>query len=225
MARLKSRQNFPVGGWMFHQPETGWNSNPWVGFTDVVEQIINHRRANPRFKLSVAREHVEWELEQFTVSRLQSIPSGDQFLINAAQAPPPPNFQPPPQPRARPVAAGGVKKAKAGASLMLDWLGDGLTPAPRDEAEARAKVCVTCPKNTAPNALQKGYSWLASGLGLLIEAKNDLKLATSLDDKLHTCSVCDCSLVLKVHAPMQHVQKNTPEEVRKNLPAHCWIIA
>lgn len=225
---LKSRNAFPPSGWMYYQPETNWQSNPHVGFNDVVQQIIDHRKANPRFNLSTDVGTVERELEQYTEARLRSQfgDAANEYLAGPPGAPP--SFTPPRLRRHQDgVVAGGVAKAqriRAGIGLMLDWLGDSLKPVEQGLANSRAAVCLNCPFNKRVGALQSvTIGVVADGVHKLMEEKSEMKLATPDDSQLHTCSLCDCVLTLKVWTPTEHVKKHTDDALKNSLPDHCWV--
>lgn len=206
---------------MFREAQTGWQSNPHVGFDAVVSQIIQHRKANPRFNLSTDPDAVAWELEQYTVKRLQGMKGGETYLIGEPSM----DFEPPKwgPPQRRKGAAAVADKLKAGLSLMREWIGDGLKPVDKTLAEARGAVCVTCPYNQEPNAAQAVFASGARAVALLIEARNDMNLSTSHDHLLKTCSICSCSLPLKVWAGLNHIIKGTTKDELQRLPDHCWI--
>lgn len=225
---LKSRNAFPPSGWAYYQPETNWQSNPNVGFSDVVQQIIEHRKANPRFNLSTDVGTVERELEQYTEARLRSQygDAANEYLINSGGSPP--SFTPP---RLRHHQAGAVavvgekvSRVSAGIGLMIDWLGDGLKPVEQERANHRAQACVNCQFNQRVSVLQKvTIGTVADGVHKLMEEKAEMKLATPDDQRLFTCALCDCVLSLKVWTPTEHVKKHTDEKLFQTLPAHCWV--
>ena len=221
MPRLRSRLEQPPYGFKFHQAETGFDTNPWIGFDGAVDEIITNRKGNPRFNLPTDRASVESELEDYTVRRIMDMPGASGFLLDA------PNVSPPsfPMPRQRQdaAAAGGAKRAVAGAALLIDWLGDGLKPVTAPHAAQRALVCVECPLNRDPNLAQSAMGAVARGFHLLMEAKNAMSLSTPSDSKLKTCQACDCDLKLKVHAEMAHIKKHTKQETYDRLATPCWI--
>lgn len=226
---LKSRNVFPPGSWLFYQPETGWSSNPNVGFNDVVQQIIDHRKANPRFNLQTDRAQVEQELENYTIARLRS-QYGDRAKEWMTMAPgdTPPSFTPPrlrrQQDGAVAAGVGKVKRVSAGIGLMLDWLGSGLKPVDQETANSRAHICLNCRFNQPTSLVQRvTLGTVADGIHKLMEEKSEMKLATPDDAKLRTCSLCDCVLALKVWTPMDHVRAHTDEKLKSELPDHCWV--
>lgn len=226
---LKSKQEFIPGGWAFYQAEMDWTlpSPLSTGFEDAVTKIINIRLDNPRFKLPTDRPTVAAELENFTEMRLRQTygNKANQWLVGAP-ATASPNF--PWQPLRKAAGAVAVvnaaERAVAGIGLLTEWLGAGLKPVDQNTADSRAAICAVCPKNVAPTIVQRAYGKVADGLHLLMNAKSDLKLATSLDDKLQTCSACDCRLTLKVWTPAEHIKANTSQAVMADLHGSCWIL-
>lgn len=225
---LKSRNMFPPNGWAYYQPETNWQSNPNVGFSDVVQQIIEHRKANPRFNLSTDVGTVERELEQYTEARLRS-QFGDgasEYLINSGS--PPPSFTPPRLRRHQAGAVAGVgakvERIRAGIGLMIDWLGDGLKSVDQERANQRATVCATCEFNQRATLLEQlTTNPAAAGIKSLLEERVEMKLSTPHDEGLQMCKKCDCVLKLKVFTPFKHVLEHTSKEVMDSLPSFCWI--
>jgi len=86
MTRLRDRNVYPPGGWQFVQAETGWRiPKPLeVNFSQAVELIIAHRKANPSLPLATDFASVAWELEGRTIARIQ--PSAPNFLVDLEPA-------------------------------------------------------------------------------------------------------------------------------------------
>ena len=70
---LLSETQFPPGGFMFYQPETRWSAPPG-SFNATVKAIIEHRKANPRFGLSINPDTVSLELHAYNCVRLHGDP-------------------------------------------------------------------------------------------------------------------------------------------------------
>lgn len=233
MAILKSRTVFPPGGWVFQQPQTGWASNPWVGFDQVVEQIIEHRKSNPRFNLPTQVNIVAFELEQFTVKRMASIKGGNNYIIGDQQADPPPPKRKPPQ--KDDVVAGAKKTVEtvaqnigkyvnntvAGISLYVEWFGD--KPVPLELAESRASICLGCPKHVSGNIFQRFNQIASREIMAVFGTLKKMNLKTSKDAQLGACDVCDCPMQAKVWSPRQIILNHLKPERFEELPPHCWI--
>lgn len=81
----------------------------------------------------------------------------------------------------------------------------------KEEAERRATICATCPKNTVVRGC-----WGCFGLGKLVQlflGKN----GTSKDRALDACSVCKCVLRAKVWLKLETIDNSGLE-----YPDHCW---
>jgi hypothetical protein len=122
------------------------------------------------------------------------------------------------------AAVGAIKKSAAGVRAIAEWLGGGLRPVEKLKAENRGGTCATCPLNQLGNFWQKLDAAAAKQIKDLVEAKNDMQLATPIDDKLHSCTACDCWVPLKIWVPLKHVMNNTSREVRSKLDPGCWIL-
>lgn len=209
----------PNGGWCFRQPQTGFvldrSSKPSsvsITLDQAAELVQKHRLQNPQFNLPVSFQAVRTEVLNYNRQRL-GLPASDA----------PPKSTPQHQFRAA-GAVDHVGKTAAGIRLVVDWLGSGLVPVPRAEAEQRAAICVTCPQNQTGDLWQRLDAKAADGLKRLLSIKADMTLATTLDGKLKTCVACDCHLPLKVFVPMKHILDNTTPEVMANLDPRCWIL-
>lgn len=213
-----SETRTPNGGWCFYQPQTKFTINRQskpssVSLTldQAAELVQKHRLQNPQFNLPDDFHSVRREIIQYNRQRL-GIPPDDS----------PPKFIPQPPKRAA-VVVDHVSKTAAGIRLVVDWLGSGLRPVPASEAEARAKICATCPQNQTGDLWQRLDAKAADGLKRLISIRSEMALMTPYDASLKTCLACDCHLPLKVHAPLAHILANTSDEVKAKLDPRCWI--
>lgn len=209
----------PNGGWCFRQPQTGFKldrttkpSAISVTLDQAAELVQKHRLQNPQFNLPVAFQAVRTEVLNYNRQRL-GLPPSDA----------PPKSTPRQQSHAAAVVD-HVGKTAAGIRLVVDWLGNGLLPVPKAEAESRAAICVTCPQNQTGDLWQRLDAKAADGLKRLISIKADMTLSTTQDARLKTCLACDCHLPLKVFAPMEHILENTSPEVMAQLDPRCWIL-
>lgn len=220
---LKSRLNFPPGGFTFYQAETGWQAPQWLTFDATVQNIIIHRRANSRFAhLSIDPGVVANELDAYNAARLKDLPGGAAYIT---QGDGPPSFRTPRLPRQSPrvVAAEGVRKTMAGVGTILSWLGDGLEPVAQETANARAEICVGCDRNTRSEGIHRALNTVGDILHSIAQAKAQMKLATPSDEKLESCAACGCVLQTKVWVPAEHIKKGITPEVESKLSPQCWI--
>lgn len=201
----------------------------------VARAILALRQGNraltAQHNLSLDFNTISNELDEFNAQRCMAHGWND-FVQDVGTGPPQPVF-PSPQ-RLRPLAAAtnAVKRPLIGVNVVKDWLGDGLKPVASELSEKRAAICADCPQNQDPNFIQKLAAVAAEGLRSLMVIRGDLGAKTTLDEKLHSCQVCDCALQLKVHTPIEHIIKRTPPDimakflaVRTRSNQLCWIVS
>ena len=210
---------------MFTQPHTGAQFHTW-DFNSLVQQIVDHRKQNPRFKLPTDPAVVAGEVDSANATRMVTIRNADSYIIKEGQTDAFP-FPGPSHGLSRRLAAvaGSVKRMAEGSALLADWLATGGNAVAPDLASARALVCCGCPLNSrAPLT-----DWFAVPAAELIRKelskRSDLKLATAVDDQLGTCAACLCSLPLKVHCPIDYIRDHLNPAVKGQLDPRCWILS
>lgn len=240
MPRLKSRQEYPPGGFLFVEPGIPQWQPPPGSFNAVATAILQLRLGNPAITAQGNRSTqlsvIENELDEFNAQRCLSHGWTD-FVENSAGPPSPVFLSPQRLPRPAAVGVGtSLKRAAVGVATIRDWwLGDSLKPVEVSLAEKRAQVCVECVKNGDPNLLERLTGSAATMLKGLIQAKEDMELKTSVDDKLHTCTCCGCNLGIKIWVKSDYLLKHLkPEDISalkavvlkkdKITPMTCWII-
>lgn len=232
MLKLKSRQQNIPGGFVFLQAETGFEAPKNLSFNSVVDAVVKHRLGNPwitkKHNLATDWNSVADEVEHMNALRMQSNPKWSHFLGaddgGASFSGP---FRFPSQHQPANVVGGQVKKVAAGVKVLLDWLGSGGRAVPKEQAEKRAATCVLCPQNKDGDWTAMFTKPVSEMLRLQLGIKNDLKLATSKDDKLYVCQACSCPLKLKVWSPLKHVLDNMDDATKARLqPSEpvCWIL-
>lgn len=104
---------------------------------------------------------------------------------------------------------------------LLQWGRQGMELVEAPEAEKRARVCARCPKNT-PVSGCKGCFFRP-----VREAIKGFKggRRTTMDEALHVCEACGCSLEVKVWFPLGVLWKNMPKKVKDELHEDCWLRA
>lgn len=221
---LKSRTQWPPGGWKFRQQQTNWTLPPGLDFDTAVRAIVNHRKANQQHRLSLDRDVVANELDDYTCRRLKNHPS---YCVDATAA----SFSVPLPRRSHRVGvndgvAGGkryLQNASAGIKLWIDWFGEGR-PVDRAIAEDRAVICSRCDQNDKNLSLVQRFTQMAvREIKAIFSALNDLDMHTSKDDELVVCRACDCPLKAKVWAPLHIIKKHLSEEAFGRLDSQCWI--
>lgn len=228
--RLKSLNTFPPGGWQFKQKETHWVLPPGLTFSQAVTRIIEHRRANTldaKHKASVDAEKVAKELEEHTIVR---IGFNSSFVYSLD----PEKKNPLIQELASWVKSlhqKGVllveklKNSVAGIRVIREWFGDGGMPVEQEKAESRAATCEACENNIKTGWWGKLTKPVASKIQEHMQVKNKLEIAVPNEEKLGSCSACDCHLPLKVHVPISYIAENTTPEILEKLTPQCWILS
>lgn len=235
MARMKNRGNIPPGGWQYLQPQSG-RQFAGLDIYTTAQEVLDHRKGNPfmcqQHNLSLDQNTIMNEIDEYTAAACLAHPGWEQFVGDSS---PPKTWSPSALPRRLlnvAGAAGAVKRTASGLKLIISWLGESLKPVPHELAEQRALRCLKCPHNADPNWMSKLTASVASEVKAILEVKNDLKLSTSVDDKIHFCDICLCTLSLKVHSPLKLILENTEESVLKkhaevttNTGEKCWVIS
>jgi|KBSMisStaDraftv2_1062788.scaffolds.fasta_scaffold01511_27 hypothetical protein len=219
--RLRDRNKFPPGGFRFYVPETRWSIQPWVSFDVAVQQIIQHRQANPFLTQSKGWSTdpgiVADELDAFNAAVCEQMRWMDFIGEGGGPAGPPKamSHQSPSSRSAQVVA--GVKTIAA-------WELAGGNVVDRALANARAKTCSACIKNESGDLLSFFTEQAARLIKLQLETKNNMKLSTDFDPLLGVCSACGCVNKLKVWAPLDIILKEMKPETKAALAANCWVL-
>jgi len=217
---------FPNGGWVFHQPQTGWNAPTPVAstFDQTVKLIIKHRQANPaivaKHKLSTDPAVVSQELIKF------------QQIRGALPPDPIPKLTPPVStPRmagAVREAVAAVRKVAAGAALLFEWEEAGMPHVEQSLADTRSETCSTCPKNEKGKNLTDIFTVpVADMIKKKMERLEQSNLRTKHDSQLAVCSACLCPMRTKVWIGLDlilnRMKPETLAELNQTNP-RCWIL-
>lgn len=119
-----------------------------------------------------------------------------------------------------------LKQDAAALPMLLDWLGEGLVTVNPGLAIRRARTCVKCTQNTAPNWWAKNFrNPIAKVITsqLKLQAETDVKLPVDLEKVVNMCRICGCCLKLKVWTPIEHIANHTTTEQLEQYPDFCWI--
>jgi hypothetical protein len=220
MSRLKDRNKFIPNGFVFYQPETGWQPQRMQSFETIVGAIIAHRNANAwlRDKNGWPTDHdaVADELDRFNTKICQQM-GWTSYISEGTDTSPPP-----PMPLPQRLLRKGANVA-AGAEILVDWILDGAEAVPSQQSTARALVCTTCEKNGKGDLLSIFTRPAAEAIRRTVQRKNAMNLTTIHDDALGVCTVCDCPLQLKVHLKIEAIAAKLSPAVQSELPEWCWI--
>ena len=230
--RIKNRQLSIPNGYKFTQPETGWTAPRFASFNSIVKNLIIHRKGRPdlvaKHKWRTDMEGVEFEVEQFNIQLCLRHGWNDYVEgLEGGSGPVPKSIPPQPQEVEKvSAAAGRAKKIWSGVKTLNDWIDSGEPASTSELSNARATICVACPKNTAGDFTSWFTKPAAGAIKTQIEKLQERKLSTLLDEKLNVCDVCLCPLKLKVHTPIKHIKANMSELVLADLQKveKCWIV-
>ena len=167
---------------------------------------------------------IENEVDEQNAQRCLS--HGWSAFVEDSVGPPQPVFhQPQRLPRVAAAATSVKRGATVGVAMIRDlWLGDSLRPVKPELSENRAQVCVKCPRNDGDKSfLDKLTTEAANTVRALLQAKYDIDVRTTVDDKLGMCRACGCVLPLKVHVSLVEAKKKLKPEEFAQLHETCWI--
>jgi hypothetical protein len=232
MARLKSFDAHPPGGFQVLIPEIGMRKPETGSFTHCENFVMGVVRGNrflaEKHSWNPSREWARAYVENQNVARCLAKPEYHHFLIlDGEPAALPPRDIPDGGHSKKNVLADAVGAAKgvaAGVRVLLDWLGSGGKPVNQEVASGRALICASCPKNNGGDWKRVFTEPVANKIRAQLEIKHQMKLATAHDGALTVCSACDCPLPLKVWTPLEHILKFTEEDTAAKLDPRCWII-
>jgi hypothetical protein len=224
--------HWPPGGWQYLDPKTGYRELKPIerDKMEVANAILAMRRNNrahyppntatleasiAELELYTARRLFNKGLKQYVVTSIPAPPVTVKKKLEAVVA-------------ARPAARSNwfdqLKNIAGGVATLADWVGHGQQTIDQAKANARASICLSCPKNQKTGLIGSIVSSIANAIQSQTELKNHLKLSTPSDEKLHTCSACDCHLPLKVWVPIITIKKHLDPEVYVQLDPNCWIL-
>lgn len=192
MATLRHHSITPPGGWRYVQPETGVRFAS-DNFRSLCEDVAKHR-AYKALPLDTIAADIERQL--CTALDLEWC-------------------RPAPGETHRPVRDLTYELTPALAlnamRAVTQFLKDGATPVPREEAERRAALCRGCPFNQPAKfcACSSVYTAVES---LIPRDRRPTGLAV--------CTACGCSLAAKVNLPASAIAASLPAELV--LPGWCW---
>lgn len=217
-ARLKDRQHQIPNGFSFALPELNWQSQSFQSFDSIVNSVQQLIQANDKMAREkgwpYTRETIADWVDAYNASVCQFNGWNDYFTGTAEVGPPP---------KSTPLSS--AQNVVAGAKTLADWIGSGAEPVSREQATARAAICVKCPV-MAKGDLGNFFTRAAAEIiRMQIETAQDLELNTKYDKELGVCSACSCPMRLKVFVSLKPILNNIPPESKSKLHSSCWIMA
>ena len=234
MPRLADRNRSLPGGLRWYESVTNWFPTPHASFDETVRQIVEHRQKNrhlaERHGWSLDPRQVALELDSFNTKVCMEM--NWREYIASDNPPEAPETKHPGGFTASQITGSlsAVKRLAAGAALLMDWEESGLAPVKAELSEARAAVCTlrpdgrACPKNSQEELSAWFTLPVASAIKSRLQRLHSLNLTTPYDAKLNVCQSCLCPLRLKVHTPIELIQKRLKPEVMADLDPECWIL-
>lgn len=236
--RLKNRTMQIPHGLRFAQPEVNWNSVGAVGkfpsWEVLVHAVIAMRVANAhhleKHQWAVDVESVANEVDAYN-TRICLDHGWVKYVMGAGGGspplPPPPPLSPDRAGQLSAVAA-KAKKIWKGVRTLNNWLDSGEPAVAKELAEARAAVCVKCPKNGKGDFTKYFTIPAADSIRRQLGRLADRNLSTSHDADISICEVCLCPLKLKVQTPLKFIKPEMSDGMIDELRAanpNCWIIS
>lgn len=112
-------------------------------------------------------------------------------------------------------------EAEAGYRTYVDWIGDGLRPVERRDAQSRANTCLQCPLHDPNSPMVKGA--IASVVKAQVEMKNKMQLRVDGEKSLGICTACGCVMRLKIWVPLKTILAGSEQATLDALHPDCWI--
>ncbi|MFI5222626.1 MAG: hypothetical protein ACHQX3_00025 [Nitrospirales bacterium] len=212
--KLKSLTQAPPNGFYYRQAESGWELSNW-DFELLCQELQKHRRANPKFRLTLDMDSIRNEVNSVNAARVAEIPGAMIYLTEGDL--PPPKFLPQRNLGQR------LKNVAIGAKANFDWLTSGAKAVAPELSESRASVCVSCPNNNSKDFTAFFTMPISIAIRKAVNRFKELKLTTSHDELLGVCDACLCPMRLKVHMEIEEIVKQMPSDSRARLWENCWV--
>lgn len=227
--RLLNTNNRVPGGWRYKQLDDSGNLlhewskdfDPWAMF---LAKVFNFRKANHLARAEMGL--VEADVTEYLAREF----GGDPKYFISAPGQKKTSLTSRFQNQNLAKLADKGKKLLSGATILADWLGDGLKPISQELAQTRSDICTgringnPCPHN---NPGFKPVEAIAEIIRAWSEKKNDMTLKVIGEDALHSCDICLCSLPTKVWAPMETIVARTSQAMfgkfSAEAPSNCWM--
>lgn len=206
MLRLKNRYQSPIGGFQFTDPQISSEPLQTYSFDELVQAVIERRKQNPRFNLSLSATAVIAEVDRQNTMRMMSLSGGNHYVVGQDE---PGEIQP------------NRRTPQADAMITIDWLGPDGKPVTAELAEKRAAVCAGCALNQPVDWTAVFTELAADKIRQQLQIRTELGLNTKSDDALQLCAACHCPNKLKIHAPLKHILAHTTAE---KLAPGCWVL-
>jgi hypothetical protein len=225
---LTNRSRQVPGGFRFQCHATGYKSPPFASFNVICNGVRAARLANP----ALVKQHnlptdlgaIEAEVDYVNALYCKEH-NYTTFFSGTEDSPRRPFTAHPLNQRGHPQnSPNALKSVAAGSAALVEWIATGAEAVPRDQANARAKVCSECPFNEAGDWTRFFVAPVSEAIRVQLNLRRQWALTTDYDDKLNICSGCLCPMKLKVHVPLDKFYPKMSEATRGNLHWTCWIL-
>ena len=219
-ARLLNRQQHIPGGFVFALPELGWRNTPYQSFDSIVGAVHGVIQSNLKLAQEKGwptdRESIANWIDSYNASVCEQAGWRNFYTGSGDVSPPPPKSTP---------LSSSVTNVAAGAKTLADWIGSGAHPVTKEQAEARAGVCVKCPMNKEGDLSNFFTRAAAEIIRMQVQTAQDLELTTKHDKQLGVCQACACPIRLKVWVALKPILEHMPAESKAALDSKCWILS
>ena len=113
-----------------------------------------------------------------------------------------------------------ITKIGKGTQIIRDWLGSDGVAVDRTLAHSRADICLKCPNNVQGAKITEA---IADAIKSHVQVKNEMGLRVLGEKSLGQCSVCLCSLRLKIWCPIEFISGHLEKEELDKFVPYCWI--
>lgn len=220
---LKNRQAQIPNGFVYLQPETAWIPLRFSSFDSVVDQVIQHRMANPHLinknGWSVDRATVEMEVDNYNTKHCLQMGWND-YVEGGGPSPIP--FR---QPGQSLPLRDRLLNAVAGSATIVDFIANRQEAVADELATSRALRCTACPLNSKGDWLSFFTVPVANAIRIRLEERRGMNLSTPHDALLGKCDACDCPLPLMVHFPLETKVKHMSDRAKNSLHPDCWVLS
>lgn len=201
MLRFRNQNSIPPSGFTFIDPDTGMNINA-RSFSQWTTLIRLHRQANNLAPISDA-DAMHQNCLRLSPQASASFCESDQPVNTVDSVN---------------LSIGDVIR---GTLVLASFKLAGSPLVSREQAEARAAICVACPfnapyKKTCGGDCQELVDLVKSIIG------NE---GTALDDRLQACGVCRCSNKSQVWIPVEQLRHGVTKFMMDEFPKDtCWKV-
>jgi hypothetical protein len=197
MQKLIDQNTVPPDGFRFLQSETRtWIRSP--DYSNLFVEVREHRKANNLPLGSFWEAEVEDQLCKMLPPGLckESSPAQTRNVFTRI----------------------GWDQVVAGTKTLASWATTGFTAVEQSLADSRANICSRCYFNV-------GHSGGCHSCGQVQKLAMPLvgTRTTPANPFLKVCAVCRCTLQAKIWAPIEVIDKGTPQQIYNGYPDFCWV--